>query len=404
MSSPHDGTELPPKWTHPLTEVPTFRFNGDHVGIENWAAHLVAERTGKEPDMAVFEGDCHGIYINPQRLAEIGLPSGLLATVHIAHGESVKFEGGEFLPVNDQWVKRADPAGQPAGVRTYTTTSPILVKAVQLTEDADWEAIATWCGGELVSLGIRPDGKHIYGIAVPQSGDGDGAVLARWNDWVVQGVTGSFVVRSPEEFAATYTPAEVAGPDPFAEQRASELQERYDDLEARFIDLIGPLAKLLGVPAVVPDPDQAEGVEAPENPPQVWNLDGIHEALLRIVQPGLLEHCPDCGRPGPHNALNRPGWVECHACSASWEATTADAAITPHEASVVLHHFGGPGGYPPGGFVHLLLAAMGTADVTNLARFRAGFPGLTAAVDLAKFHRGGIERLQAIAAGQQVTR
>lgn len=92
------------------------------------------------------------------------------------------------------------------GIRTYTTTSPILVKAVQLTEDADWEAIAAWCGGELVSLGIKPDGKHVYGIAVPQAGDGDSAVLARWNDWIISGVTGSYFVRSPEEFAATYTP------------------------------------------------------------------------------------------------------------------------------------------------------------------------------------------------------
>lgn len=63
----------------------------------------------------------------------------------------------------------------------------------------------------------------------------------------------------------------------------------------------------------------------------------------------------------------------------------------------MLHHYGAEGGYPASGFVATLLAAMDGADVGNLARFRAGWPGLTQAVDLAKNHRDGIERLQQIA-------
>lgn len=207
----------------------------------------------------------------------------------------------------------ADKPDEQLGIRTYTTTSPILVKAVQLTEGADWDAIAAWCGGQVDVPDVHRSALVIPGIAT--------AVL---DDWVIRGVTGSFFVRSPEEFAATYTPvfnrpsngwahdngtvcdagflADRSYPEPgklwwctehqrhlipdlVDAKRTEELQERYDDLEAQFIDLFVPVAKLLGVPAAVDDPERTEGDEAPEDMPKVWNLDGVYEALGAVGAP-----------------------------------------------------------------------------------------------------------------------
>lgn len=185
-------------------------------------------------------------------------------------------------------IRDLDRLDEQLSIRTYTTTSPILVKAVQLTEDADWEEVAKWCGGDLMSLGINRSGEHIRGLVVPPGEDGEPTFPARLNDWVIQGVTGHYFWRSPEEFAATYTPAT-------DEQQGQ--QERYDDLEARFIDILVPLAALLRVPAVIPDPEAVEGGEDPENPPQQWNLDGIEDALARqrpqVFRPGDPEPGPE---------------------------------------------------------------------------------------------------------------
>lgn len=34
---------------------------------------------------------------------------------------------------------------------------PLQVEAVQLTVDADWEAIAQWCGGKVVNFAVFTD-------------------------------------------------------------------------------------------------------------------------------------------------------------------------------------------------------------------------------------------------------
>lgn len=109
----------------------------------------------------------------------------------------------------------------------------------------------------------------------------------------------------------------------------------------------------------------------------------------------------DLGGPTP---TVLPAHLGPEAAAKISEQITREGNVTAHEAAVVLHHYGAVGGYPASDFVTALLRAMVGADVGNLARFRAGWPGLVEAVDLAKNHQGGIERLQAIAAGQQVTR
>ena len=65
---------------------------------EDWAERLLGTEYGELPSHSVFEGDCHGLYINPDRLAVLGLRSTLTETVLIKPGDWVTFSTGEFLP------------------------------------------------------------------------------------------------------------------------------------------------------------------------------------------------------------------------------------------------------------------------------------------------------------------
>lgn len=92
--------------------------------------------------------------------------------------------------------------GDRAGVRRFRVRSPD-VRAVQLTGDADWEAIADWCGGQLVDREQGDSGEYETVLLIPsQSGmplhDG------RIGDWVVLGVTGLFFACSSERFTSDY--------------------------------------------------------------------------------------------------------------------------------------------------------------------------------------------------------
>lgn len=88
----------------------------------------------------------------------------------------------------------------------YTTTA--TVRAVQLTPDADWEAIATWCRGTLIGRMTCHDDANGMEIVIP-----GGGLAAELGDWIIQGVTGYFFLRHPDVFAATYTPANQAASD-----------------------------------------------------------------------------------------------------------------------------------------------------------------------------------------------
>lgn len=62
------------------------------------------------------------------------------------------------------------------------------VRAVQLTDEADWEAIAKWCGGELV-------GEYDTKLRIERPGLGLPWV-GTLNDWVIRGITDEFFICS----------------------------------------------------------------------------------------------------------------------------------------------------------------------------------------------------------------
>lgn len=81
------------------------------------------------------------------------------------------------------------------------TTEPVMVEAVHLTDDADWEAIAAWCGA--------PPHPHRPGdlkdqIAVPTP---DGIDWAGVGDYVTRGAGGEHRPVKANVFTATFLPA-----------------------------------------------------------------------------------------------------------------------------------------------------------------------------------------------------
>lgn len=75
-----------------------------------------------------------------------------------------------------------------------------------------------------------------------------------------------------------------------------------------------------------------------------------------------------------------------------------DEEITPYIARTVLGFMGDlENGVQPGGFCNALLSASGRADREHFNAIGKGFPGLMAAMDMAKLHHGLID-LRRIAA------
>lgn len=62
-------------------------------------------------------------------------------------------------------------------------------------------------------------------------------------------------------------------------------------------------------------------------------------------------------------------------------------------AGWVLHYYGVPGYYPPGGFTALILQAYQKADPGNKWRLRLGFPEIAEAMDLVDHDEDGINKL-----------
>jgi hypothetical protein len=73
--------------------------------------------------------------------------------------------------------------------------------------------------------------------------------------------------------------------------------------------------------------------------------------------------------------------------------------IPAETASHVLAMFG-YGGYPPGRWGQQLLELIAGADIENTALLAQAFPAEVQAVQIAKYDKSGIARLQAIADGQ----
>lgn len=75
----------------------------------------------------------------------------------------------------------------------YYRKKPVLIKAVQLTVD-NADEVMDWVGQEYSYPG--PEGIFIETL--------EGNHLARWGDFVIQGVQGEFYPCKPDIFDATY--------------------------------------------------------------------------------------------------------------------------------------------------------------------------------------------------------
>lgn len=79
-------------------------------------------------------------------------------------------------------------------------------------------------------------------------------------------------------------------------------------------------------------------------------------------------------------------------------SSTSHPTISTDTAAHVLAHYGKPGGIPAGDWTAQLITLIDQADITNLARFAAGFPGYAAAITAMKYDPDGVAYLQDIAA------
>lgn len=174
-----------------------------------------------------------------------------------------------------------DRLDEQLGILVYTTQNPTPVKAVQLTEEADWEAIATWCGGAVHTERDSTD-EYFSVLFMPPNAD-----TAITDDWIIQGVTGKFFHRSPEEFAATYTPATNDGPPGAVRDAALKL------IRKGYADPGATLAR-----------EFDQGPERDETEP-VWAW-GARAALANLVDAGLLSGATPASQP----RVFRPGDAE----------------------------------------------------------------------------------------------
>lgn len=81
---------------------------------------------------------------------------------------------------------------------------PVEVVAHQLTEDADWDAIAVWCNGRLVNRERADSGDYDTWLLIDTLG---GTIEAQEGDWIICGVACEFYPCTPDIFEATYDPA-----------------------------------------------------------------------------------------------------------------------------------------------------------------------------------------------------
>ncbi|MBX6749999.1 MAG: hypothetical protein IRY85_10090 [Micromonosporaceae bacterium] len=80
---------------------------------------------------------------------------------------------------------------------------PVEIEAAQLTEDADWEAVAAWCGGRLANVEQADSGEYETTLVISTL---EGDMTACVGDWVIRGVKGEFYPCRDDIFRATYEP------------------------------------------------------------------------------------------------------------------------------------------------------------------------------------------------------
>ena len=87
----------------------------------------------------------------------------------------------------------------PLQPKTYKK-KPVVVEAVQFTNQAVGEEIANWCGGRLIRHVPIP-GAPYYEILIPTL---EGNMIASMNDWIIRGIKGEFYPCKPDIFLQSY--------------------------------------------------------------------------------------------------------------------------------------------------------------------------------------------------------
>ncbi len=77
---------------------------------------------------------------------------------------------------------------------------PVVIEAIQLTDEADWHAIAAWCGGS-VELARDHTDEYESWICIPTL---EGDMRASAGDWIIRGVADEFYPCKPDIFTRTY--------------------------------------------------------------------------------------------------------------------------------------------------------------------------------------------------------
>lgn len=86
---------------------------------------------------------------------------------------------------------------------------PVVINAVRCREalrafERDWDALPKWLVDAYERGGVVPTHEGVY---LPTL---EGSMLARPDDWIIQGVQGEVYPCKPDIFEATYEPVEVS--------------------------------------------------------------------------------------------------------------------------------------------------------------------------------------------------
>jgi hypothetical protein len=83
---------------------------------------------------------------------------------------------------------------------------PVVIEAVQFTDNASAERIAKWAGTPPLRVCFRPDMPHVAEMLAVDTLEG--TMTADLGDWIVRGTEGEFYPVKPGAFAATFEPVE----------------------------------------------------------------------------------------------------------------------------------------------------------------------------------------------------
>lgn len=81
---------------------------------------------------------------------------------------------------------------------------PVVIEAIQFTDNESAERILKWAGTPPIRPVFRPDMPHVCEFLAIDTLEG--TMTADMDDWIIKGVQGEFYPCKPDIFEATYEP------------------------------------------------------------------------------------------------------------------------------------------------------------------------------------------------------